>query len=199
MVLSQPDIRKAVEDKEIVFDPPLEEGQWGQASVDLRLGFNFTRLKKDIPGVKISLADGLGTLGALDFWNTQTLKKQDAFGKLQTFALEPNEFVLAFTYEKITVPPHLIAMVEGRSTYARAGLSMHQTAPWIQPGWRAKPIVLEIINHGPLTIELTPIKDRLCQLSFLTLSSTLPAELEYGNRPKDRYVHQEHPIKDKEG
>src|SRR5262249_43144926 len=47
----------------------------------------------------------------------------------------PGQFVLALTYESIKIPKHLIALVEGRSTYARLGLSMHQTAPWIQPGW----------------------------------------------------------------
>jgi len=46
MVLSQPDIRKAVKNKKIVFDPPLEESQWGECSVDLRLGRSFTTLKK---------------------------------------------------------------------------------------------------------------------------------------------------------
>ena len=46
MVLSQAVIRKAVKDKMIVFDPPLEERQWGEASVDLRLGRSFTTLKK---------------------------------------------------------------------------------------------------------------------------------------------------------
>lgn len=48
MVLSQPDIRKALKDKKIVFDPPLEESQWGECSVDLRLGRSFTTLKKII-------------------------------------------------------------------------------------------------------------------------------------------------------
>ena len=44
-------------------------------------------------------------------------------------------FVLAMTYEKVTMPLDMIAMVEGRSTYARVGLSMHQTAPWIHPAF----------------------------------------------------------------
>jgi hypothetical protein len=31
MVLSQPSIRKAVKEKRIVFDPALEDDQWGEA------------------------------------------------------------------------------------------------------------------------------------------------------------------------
>jgi len=41
MILSQPDLRRAVSDKKIVFDPALEENQWGEASIDLRLGFSL--------------------------------------------------------------------------------------------------------------------------------------------------------------
>jgi deoxycytidine triphosphate deaminase len=44
MILSQPEIRAAVEKGEIRFEPPLEERQWGEASVDLRLGLKFTKL-----------------------------------------------------------------------------------------------------------------------------------------------------------
>ena len=57
MILSQTDIRGAVAAGEIGFTPPLEEKQWGEASIDLRPGFQFTKFK-DIGGVSISVADG---------------------------------------------------------------------------------------------------------------------------------------------
>ena len=194
MVLSQPDLRAGVERGDIVFDPPLEADQWGEASIDLRLGFRFTKfVRKGLDGVSFSIARGLGALGGLNIWNMKDLKPEDELGKKEVFKLEPGEFVLALTYETVRVPRNLIGVVEGRSTYARAGLSMHQTAPWIQPGWSG-PIVLEIMNNGPLTIELTPVMDRPCQLSFLRLSSALPQGLEYGSRPGDRYQGQKHPL-----
>ena len=193
MVLSQPDIRKAVKEGRIVFSPVLEEEQWSEASVDLRLGFSFTVLRK-LPGVKVSVADGLKTLGSADFWRTQKLKPQDALGKVETFTIEPKEFVLAMTYERVTIPLDMIARIEGRSTYARVGLSMHQTAPWIQPGWNG-PIVLEIMNNGPFKIDLTPLKDRPCQLTFFNLSSPLPENKAYGTRKTDVYQRQTHPLR----
>jgi dCTP deaminase len=104
--------------------------------------------------------------------------------------------VLALTHESITVPNNLIALVEGRSTYARVGLSMHQTAPWIQPGWSG-PIVLEIANHGQIPIKLTPLIDRPCQLTFLQLKSPVPKSLAYGSRKTDTYKDQAHPLKHK--
>jgi dCTP deaminase len=108
----------------------------------------------------------------------------------------PGDLVLALTYESVTVPNNLIARVEGPSTYARVGLSMHHTAPWIQPGWEGQ-IVLEISNHGSIPIELTALRDRPCQLSFLELKSAVPATIAYGSRATDRYQHQKHPLKHK--
>jgi hypothetical protein len=46
MILSQINLRAAVKAGDIEFTPALEERQWGEASVDLRLGFSFTRLEK---------------------------------------------------------------------------------------------------------------------------------------------------------
>lgn len=88
----------------------------------------------------------------------------------------------------------MIALIEGRSTYARVGLSMHQTAPWIQPGWDGQ-IILEIMNNGPLQIELTPLKDRPCQLTFFTLSSPVSEDMAYGARETDVYQRQTHSLK----
>ena len=45
MILSQPELRAAVAAGEIKFDPPLEERQWAAASIDLRLGTQFTKLQ----------------------------------------------------------------------------------------------------------------------------------------------------------
>jgi dCTP deaminase len=193
MILSQADLRRAVTDGEIGFSPPLEEKQWGEASIDLRLGFSFTKIR-EAKGLTLSVADGLSTLGGAQLWDTQELKERDSFGKPERFILEPNEFILALTYETVQVPNNLIALVEGRSTYARMGISMHQTAPWIQPGWSGR-IVLEIRNAGPLHIALTPLVDRPCQITFFELKSAVPTNALYGTRPSDRYQNQEHPLK----
>lgn len=193
MVQSQPALRKAVVAKRIKFDPPLEEDQWGEASVDLRLGFTFTVLQP-LKDVRVSVARGLGELGRLGFWKTITLKETNEMGQRNSFLLEPQQLVLGMTYESVSIPLDLIGLVEGRTTYARVGLSMHQTAPWIQPGWNG-PIVLEIINSGPLQIDLTPLIDRPCQLSFLKLDKTLPKNLGYGARETDVYQGQKHPFK----
>ena len=43
MILSHHDLQKTVKEKRIAFDPPLEDEQFGEASVDLRLGFRLVQ------------------------------------------------------------------------------------------------------------------------------------------------------------
>ena len=74
------DIRAAVGCGDVGFEPPLDDNQWGEASVDLRLGFQFTKLK-EAKGLTLSVADGLSTIGKLGLWQTKELSHQDAFGK----------------------------------------------------------------------------------------------------------------------
>ena len=188
MILSQPELREAVEKSAIKFEPPLEDRQWGEASIDLRLGFKFTKFKP-APGVTFSMTKGIGTVSDTGLWIEEQFEFKDNFGKRRTYILEPDEFILALTYERVWMPRNLIAMVEGRSTYARVGLSMHQTAPWIQPGWNGQ-ITLEIRNSGTYRIELTPIDDMPCQLTFFQLTSEVPEKAAYGARSTDMFQNQ---------
>ena len=192
MILSLNEILGSVAEGSIGFDPPIEKAQYGEASIDLRLGYIFTEIKSQ-PGISISVADGLDPFLSTRLWKQADLSEPDEFGRPRSYELLPNQFVLGMTYETIMVPRDMIARIEGRSTYARVGLSMHQTAPWIQPGWRGK-ITLEIMNNGPLTIKLTPLKDRPCQLTFFKLTSKIPEESSYGAKEQDSFQGQKSPL-----
>jgi dCTP deaminase len=52
-----------------------------------------------------------------------------------------------------------------RSRFARLGLVIHVTAPTIHNTFRGR-IALEMMNHGPLELVLTPDETRICQLIF---------------------------------
>jgi dCTP deaminase len=191
MILSRPEIQDAIDRGEIRFSPQIDERQLGDASIDLRLGFKFTKFKNS--DVKILLAKGITQISDTGLWVEETFPLKDGFGKRKSYCIEPGEFILAQTYEHIWIPRNLIARVEGRSTYARVGLSMHETAPWLQPGWDGQ-ITLEIRNSGPLHIELMPIDDRPCQVTFFKLSTEIPADQGYGSRPTDSFQHQTSPL-----
>lgn len=65
----------------------------------------------------------------------------------------PGGFVLAQTLERVYTPPDLVGFVEGRSSWARIGVTIHVTAPKIDPGFDAT-ITLEMGNFGKIPVEL---------------------------------------------
>jgi dCTP deaminase len=192
MILSQAELRQAVEDGEIKFEPSLEERQWQAATINLRLGLKFTKWKS-ASAASISLAEGFEAVAALGLWSEKILKENDEHGNRETYPLPRDSFVMAQTYEKVSVPTNLIAMIEGRSSYARCGLTVHQTAPFLQPGFSGR-ITLEIRNGGSLNISLIPIVEMPCQIAFLRLTSRVPDEQAYGARPTDSFQNQDRPI-----
>jgi deoxycytidine triphosphate deaminase len=101
MILSINELRKAVAANEIGISPSLEENQWGEASINLRLSFEFTKLRQ-LPDVTLRLASGLGTIGAMKAWDTMVLKESGEHGNTQRYPLGPGQFILAQTYETIS-------------------------------------------------------------------------------------------------
>ncbi len=84
------------------------------------------------------------------------------------YELKPSEFILGATYEKVTVGPKHGLLIEGRSTLARLGLTIVQTAMLVYPGHRDRSITLELANHGPNSILLYP-KMKIARSSFFEL------------------------------
>jgi dCTP deaminase len=58
---------------------------------------------------------------------------------------------LGKTVEKITLPADMMGKLEGRSRYARMGISVHITSAVVQPG-SDNHQVLEIVNMAPFTV-----------------------------------------------
>jgi len=108
----------------------------------------------------------------------------------ESFILHPGEFVLASTYETVTLPDDIAARLEGKSSLGRLGLVTHSTAGFIDPGFSGH-ITLELSNVATLPIKLWPGM-KIGQLCFFQLSS--PAENPYGTGPYlNRYQGQRGP------
>lgn len=71
------------------------------------------------------------------------------------YILQPGEFVLGQTIEKVKLGNRISMFVDGSSTLARVGLSIHQTAMFIPAGQDEHIITLEILNSGPWAIKLS--------------------------------------------
>ena len=93
------------------------------------------------------------------------------------FILHPGEFVLASTYEVITLPDDIAGRLEGKSSLGRLGLLTHSTAGFIDPGFSGH-ITLELSNVANLPVKLYPGM-KIGQLCLIKLTSA--AEHPYGS------------------
>ena len=102
----------------------------------------------------------------------------------QPYALQPGEFILGHTYQNVTVGNSLGFMIEGRSTLARVGLTIVQTAMMVYPGHSDRPVTLELANHGPNPILLYP-KMKIARVVLFELKT--PSAVRYDDKGKYRY------------
>jgi deoxycytidine triphosphate deaminase len=100
--------------------------------------------------------------------------------------IKPGQVVMTRIYERFQVPPGFAGKVEGRSSFARLGLSVHCTGDFINPGWEGF-MPLQLYNVGPYPLRLTPFLD-VCQLMLIRLSSE--SERSYGDPElESKYVN----------
>lgn len=72
-----------------------------------------------------------------------------------SYVLQPGEFILGQTAEKIGLNSSIGMFIDGRSTLARLGLTIHQSANYIPAGQDPHIITLEIYNAGIWQVKLT--------------------------------------------
>lgn len=99
------------------------------------------------------------------------------------YSLQPGEFLLGHTFQSVTVGPTLGFMIEGRSTLARVGLTIVQTAMMVYPGHSDRPVTLELANHGPNPILLYP-RMKIARVVLFELKT--PSTLRYDDKGKYR-------------
>ncbi|MEK9178581.1 MAG: dCTP deaminase [Patescibacteria group bacterium] len=184
MVLSDRDIKKAIKDKRIVIKPTLDlKTQLGSCSIDLRLGNSFRVFEHS----KYSHIDP----SKKDYSNEITREISVKNG--ESFIMQPGDFVLAVTLEKVRIAEDLMGRLEGRSSLGRLGIVVHSTASVFDPGWDGKP-VLELGNLGRMAVELRPGM-RICAMTFEELSSK--ADVPYMKKKVAKYKFQRSPIESK--
>ena len=158
MILSDRELRAELEDGHIRFEPDIDrDKQIQDASIDVRLGHTL-RVPEPLEGQILSPHERI---------------RPDLLGNLTSipvggYNLIPGQFVLGQTLEKVTLPLHLAARLEGKSSLARLGLLIHFTSGHVAPGFDGI-IVLEMLNHSPNRIALVP-EMPIGQLVFEKLS-----------------------------
>ena len=167
MLLSDRDIRAELASGRIGLDP-LDLEMVQPSSIDVRLD-RFFRL---FDNHKYDVIDPAA--------EQPELTRLVEVGPKEAFVLHPGEFVLASTFEVVTLPDDVAARLEGKSSLGRLGLLTHSTAGFIDPGFSGH-VTLELSNVATLPIKIWAGM-KIGQLCFFKLSSA--AEHAYGS---DRY------------
>ncbi|MCI2237358.1 dCTP deaminase [Paenibacillus sp. TRM 82003] len=177
MLLSDRDIRRELAAGRVVLEPS-DASMVQPSSVDVRID-RFFRL---FDNHKYSVIDPAQ--------EQPELTRLVEVAPDEAFILHPGEFVLASTYEVVTLPDDVSARLEGKSSLGRLGLLTHSTAGFIDAGFSGH-VTLELSNVATLPITLWPGM-KIGQLCFFRLSS--PAENPYGSTASgSRYQGQRGP------
>ncbi|THA72542.1 dCTP deaminase [Streptomyces sp. A0642] len=154
MLLADHQIVDRVESGDLTISP-FDPVRVQPASVDLLLD-HYLRIPAR-PGAEIDVAR---------VWaGHTTLTEIDEGGWL----MQPGDFVLASTVERIALPDDLAGRVEGKSSLGRLGLAVHVTAGFIDPGFAGQ-ITLEIANLSPWPIRLRR-QMPIAQLGLIPMAS----------------------------
>jgi dCTP deaminase len=164
VLLSDRDIRAEIAAGRVKVEP-FTEAMVQPSSVDVRLDRFFRVFENH----KYSVID--------PSIEQPDLTREVAVGADEFFILHPGEFVLASTYEVITLPDDIAGRLEGKSSLGRLGLLTHSTAGFIDPGFSGH-ITLELSNVANLPVKLFPGM-KIGQLCLIKLSS--PTEHPYGS------------------
>jgi dCTP deaminase len=164
VLLSDRDIRSEIKSGRVTVEP-FDEAMIQPSSVDVRLDKFFRVFENH----KYSVIDPSIEQAEL---TREVIAEDD-----EAFILHPGEFVLASTYEVITLPDDIAGRLEGKSSLGRLGLLTHSTAGFIDPGFSGH-ITLELSNVANLPVKLYPGM-KIGQLCLIKLSS--PAEHPYGS------------------
>jgi len=180
MILADREILAALEVGRIVIDPaPDLETQLGSVSVDFRLGQTFMIFEHS----RHSFIDPRNPRSIGEAMRTITIGEDEAF------IMQPGDFALASTIESLTLPDDLLGRLEGRSSIARLGITVHSTAAVFEPGWVGT-ATMELSNLGRMAVALYPGM-RICSFSFETVSS--PVLTPYRDKRNAKYAGQRTP------
>ena len=133
MILSDRDIAWYIE-KGLLRIEPLSGDTIRENGVDLRLGDEFCRFRRDAPELDTRRP------GSLDDYYACT-RVDERHG----FKINPGEHVLAATMERVCLPDDLVGLVNVRSTFARLGLYLPPTV--IDAGFCGQ-VTIEIIGSA---------------------------------------------------
>jgi len=163
MILSDRDIRKAVETEKIVISP-FDSNCVQPSSYDLHLQ-DEVLVFDNFAAAEIDVREKVDVSRRIKI-------KEDGF------VLHPGEFILGSTLESFKIPTDLAGKLEGKSSLGRLGLLVHATAGFVDAGFEGQ-LTFEIANISRIPIRLYAGM-KIAQICFMEMSS--PVEAPYGSK-----------------
>jgi len=128
-------IKEYIKKKIIKIDPLPKD--WEDCIDEVTIDFHLGNT------LRVFTASGLNTIDTLH------TSKEEMEGMMQTIVLKPgqpfilteNDFVIATTKERLTIPDDIIGHLHGKSSLARLGIVVHSTAARFDPGWDGHPVL----------------------------------------------------------
>ncbi|WP_114993691.1 dCTP deaminase [Synechococcus sp. UW179A] len=154
-VLGRQAILRAIDSGAITITPFLPE-HVGPASVDLTLASSFRVFRKVHEVVDVN-----------EHTDYRAFTDKVDIAEGEHILMMPGETILGITEERLRLGPGLCGWLEGRSRFARLGLMVHISAPFMGPGIDSQQ-VLEMSNFGPAPLAVHP-GTAICQFIFQTL------------------------------
>jgi dCTP deaminase len=177
VILSDHEIQAAIRDRIILIDPEPDASLYSSTALDLTLDEVLLRWNdpgNHPSGQPIKLCPNRSGFNLRAMMEDAAYSARVPIDRRGGFDLEPRQFVLGYTRERIYLPnqSRIAARVEGKSSLARLGVGVHVTAPTIHAGFGYNPqnkdhpglpIQLEIFNLGNQVVVLD-IGMPICQL-----------------------------------
>ena len=174
-VLGRQAILNAI-DRGAITITPFDPLRVGPASVDLTLANSFRVFRKVHEVVDVD-----------EHTDYRSFTEKVDLDEGDHILIMPGETILGITQERLQLSPGLCGWLEGRSRFARLGLMVHISAPFMGPGIDSQQ-VLEMSNFGPAPLAVHP-GTPICQFIFQTLeerSSTRVVLPVRANRASDQ-------------
>lgn len=173
MILSDVTIAELIESRDIIILPEFDLKDVRPTGIRLHLGNDILIPE---PGQTIDVSGSENVK-----YNKVTIPEEG-------YVIKPGDFILGTTYERVQVPRDVVCHLDGRSTVARLGMTVHCTSQVIDGNFdEPRTIVFEIKNIGPINLILKP-KVALALLTFTKLSSPIKQSSQQQYKGQDNVV-----------
>ncbi|MCA9803510.1 MAG: dCTP deaminase [Cyanobacteria bacterium HKST-UBA02] len=169
-ILVDHEIRKEVRSGSLIIEP-YDDALIQPNSYDVRLADSFSWHDPDE--------------AVIDPYQSETVLQGLCHVVSDSIVIQPKQFVLGATLEKMTLPDDIVGQLTGKSSLARLGVMVHVTAGFIDAGFSNPPaqITLEIVNVGNRPVRL----HAGMPIGQMVFTRTARCELPYSLKPSAKY------------